>query len=161
MINIEQTGSQYTATWNYFSSYFYAKLTFLVPWTAVCVYMTYNLFILQHQATALITLVLWGFWFRPFIDTVNMLFGKTRLVFDEKGFHTLYTCLNFKREKQIALIEISRFETHYHYWQAYLQVVYNNGKKYRCTASSVTPKKELDDMCRQLNVFMETQKSSL
>ena len=96
-----------------------------------------------------------------FAVIANMLFGKTRLVLDENGFESLWTCLSIKREKHFELDNIQRFETKVHRRSkggpTYSLQVVLQGNSTNFTAPA--DEKELNSLCKQLNAFLNVLKT--
>ena len=158
-IKIEQTGSQCIVSWRHFSNIVYIRIFFLTVLTVISLYLLYNAFNAQlNQATILCALVVWVYWLYEIRDVSNLLFGNTRLILDENGFHSVQISPPFKRERRLAFTDIRQFETLYQGWYASLYVTRANGKKIYFTASRKTPQTELDNLRDRLNAFLSTQK---
>ena len=159
---IEQTDSQCVVTWRHISCAVIPLLIFFTAWTAGSVFFTcMALFVEQDFHVFLFTLPFLAISFILFAVIANMLFGKTRLVLDENGFESDWTCLSIKREKHVELADIRRFETKVHRSRKggptySLQVVLQE-RSTNFTAPA--DEKELNSLCKQLNVFLNVLKT--
>ena len=115
-------------------------------------------------------LPIWGlvFFFIAFI--IHTLFGKTKIVLNADGFHSAYTSPLKRREKQIELAEIRRFEKQIRYshgklsssqYTYFLRIVCQEDRASKSFnfPSSDTLEEELDELCDQLNIFLGTLKA--
>jgi hypothetical protein len=119
----------------------------------------------------LLALICWGGWFYAFGKVLNVFFGKTEFVLDGNGLESTWTCLSIRQKKKIALCEIRCFDKYGVYgktvmigkaarWHRLLYVVCNDRRvSFLTPAGFLTVSgKELDDLCDQLNAFLETLK---
>jgi len=116
-------------------------------------------------AEFLFALLIGGMSFWVLVLVIDGLFGKTRLVLNENGLESTWTCLSLKRKKQIDLTKIRRFEKIIHYgkwgrWHCQFRVLCNGlNTNFIAPAGRLTSaSKELDDVCEQLNAFLKTLK---
>ena len=170
---IEKTDTQCVVTWRHYPTFLVFKWSmFLVLWSFLCIFpldMMLNEDVLHGILSALIV---WGFWFYALGLIINAFFGETRFVLNENGLESTWTCLSLKQEKQIALCEIRCFDKYGVFgktvfygkaarWHRPLYVVCNDRRvSFRTTNGFLTVSgKELDDLCDQLNAFLETLKA--
>ena len=131
----------------------------------VCANIMVDLIFIQHEYVVILSaLAILAFWLFTFAMTVHLLFGKTKFVLGIDGLYTKYTCLVFQREKLFALADICCFDPGIRRNQKgiySLRVVCLKSKS--CKNYSLPPhavlEEEADDMCEQLNAFLETLKA--
>ena len=159
---IEKNDTQCVVTWRHYS-YVYASLFLFILVAGPIFGLT------TPVVDPWTTLLGVGLWFYALVASVNVFFGKTRLVLGVNGFQSTWTCLFLKREKHIQLDYIHRFAKIIKYRQTIglkLEVFYRNMEDgpIISTPDSVfyTPAYEydIDDLCTQLNAFLETLKQS-
>jgi len=165
--NIEKNETQCVVTWRHHSGIVVKWLIFLVFWSFFCLIpldILLNGDILYGISLALVG---WGGWFFVLGKIVNAFFGKTRFMLDSNGLESTWTCLSLKLEKRITLNELRCFSTQVNCgkatrWHRRLYVVcYTTDVGYLTTAGFLTQSsKELDDLCKQLNAFLETLKAA-
>ena len=159
---IEQTETQCVVTWRHFHCVVFFLFPFFVGWTVACVFLTYGVFAIQQLQFGVIFLGLlfWGVWFFLFTEVFDMLFGKTQFVLDKNGFKSVWTCLFFKRQKQIELAGIQQFEPkiilnkelpHTYFIRVVLP---ENHSDFR-----VSEEKDMNDLCVRLNAFLAILKA--
>ena len=159
---IEKTDIQCVVTWRYFTICgLLFMFVWLAIWTVCCVAMIE--IVSEHDiGILLIALFFWFFWMLAVATLINMLFGKTRLVLDETGLASLWTCLFFKRKKRIDLTDINRFEgidEGGDCWYRFRVVCREKNAVYSCVPS-ISSEKEIENLCNQLNALLETLKQS-
>ena len=162
---IEKNDTQCVVTLHFFSRVaLFVMLFFFVIWTSGCVAMVCAAYVHQELGWLLLALPFWLFWFAGFAMFVNMLFGKMRLVLDAAGLESSWTCLFFQRGKWIDLIEICEFKHIVHVdanrraSSVQIRVICRERNvNYYCFPSGV---QEIDDLCTQLNAFLETLKAA-
>jgi hypothetical protein len=117
-------------------------------------------------------LPLWGLAFFLIALIIHTLFGKTKIVINADGFHSMYTNPMKRRDKRIELAEIRRFEkqmrsstgklssSQYTYL---LRVVSQNERSSKSFGfpSTDTLEEEIDELCAQLNIFLGTLKAEV
>lgn len=128
--------------------------------------LTHLAFVERDLIVFLLVLPVWGFWLLIFALIVHMLFGKTKFFLSEDGLNTMYTCLTIKRERRFDLADVCCFAKYI----SDKPGKYNSGQSHHflrvvCQSGNVDfwlPTKkledELDDVCDQLNNFLETLK---
>ena len=164
---VEESDSSYIVTWRHFSATILFAIFALVILSPVCFL---GMFVGKIEATTLFILIfVWWLWFRIFGSLLNALFGKTRFVLDSEGLTATWTCLLFKQNIRIDINDIDYFkredyprrwkhERKQRNWVTRIRVVCNKGYfDYVVPISivNVSAQKELDDICVQLNAFIE------
>ena len=162
---IEKNDTQCVVTVRYFHvSIVFFLLLWLTFWTPCCVGIAHVVYDDQRLVPFLFAVFFYGCWFLGFTSLVNVLFGNTRIVLNETGLESIWTCLFFKRKKRIDLTDIHRFEKIVDTgegtgsWnRSYQFRVVCQGKNatYYCFPSY---EKEVEALCNHLNVFLETLK---
>jgi len=168
--NIEKTETQCVVTWRIFSFFIsmcmcpiFIAATLMV---LVCTNIMVDLIFVQREYVVILSaLIILAFWLFIFAMTVHLLFGETMFVLNADGLRTKYTCLIFQLEKLFALADICRFEHGIRRNQKgiySLRVVCLESKS--CKNYSLPPhavlEAEADDLCDQLNAFLETLKEN-
>ncbi|MDR0328338.1 MAG: hypothetical protein LBI05_08595 [Planctomycetaceae bacterium] len=165
---IETTDSQCTVTWRHYSGIVLKWILFVVLWGFFCLMITEQAFD-GDPYVIFGAFVFWGGWFYAWGLIGNALFGKTTLILNDTGLKTTWTCLSFKREKQIDLNTIRCFDkigisTKLGRWYCKLRVVGNgrNVHYFLAPAGFLTPaNKELDAACDQLNIYLKMLKDEV
>ena len=152
---IDKTETQCVVTWRHWRFRDIPLLLFFALLTVACVALTRDGFDGWGEILAA-----WTIWSGIFVWVANTLFGKTRLVLDEDGLETVWTCLTIKREKNFDLADIRRFETEVRRRKkstTYLLrvVLQEDGNEFRCPSRRT----ELDNLCEQLNAFLKILKT--
>ena len=170
---VEKTESSYIVTWRHFSATMISCVFIIVVLFPLCFLGTVNLFH-GKNVSLFILAVFWGIWLWSFGWLLNILFGKTRFVLDCDGLKAIWTCFLIKQKKQIDINDIHCFKR-----EDYPR---NHGKSVRKQGNwatrirvacqddyfvdyvvpigitNVRARKELDNICVQLNAFVENLK---
>ena len=162
---IEKNDTQCVVTWRHIVSGYSFLLICLVLWMVACVLLVNEVFVKQKFIMLVLALPAWGGWIVCFKLVVDMLFGKTKFVLDGTGLQSTWTCLFFKHEKRIDFADLHRFEKIVNQEEAedsgqrlyYFRVV---GRENNINYFISWDEKELDDLCEQLNAFLETLKAA-
>lgn len=155
--HVEKTDSQYIVSWGYFTYGIIFGFLVLIGLAFSCLWLLHLAFVQQIFAVGLLAITLCGVWFLMLVGVLNTLFGSIKIILDEEGLETRYSCLWINRKKRIDLAEIRRFEAH--------ALRHNRGQVHRLRIVrqknhdelSLPPKyvkKELEGLCNQLNVLL-------
>ena len=161
---IEQTDSQWSATRQHFVIRDSPVLILFVCFSILGTFMVYAVATQPGNLDVLGgALIAWGLWLFSFLMSAHLLFGKTKIVFDVTGCVSMYTCLAFVYVKRrICLVEICCFTKEIRYDQQglpyYLLRVGDQDGKTSFDILSKESEEELDNLCEQLNAFLETLK---
>jgi len=146
--NIEKNETQCVVTWRHYNSdvfvgfFILAVLAFGIAWFT--------------------QLPLWGLTILFLVLAVHIWSGKTKIVLGTDGFHSTYTNLIRKREQWFDLADIRHFEKRMVSFRTdtySLRVDWEGGKATFHLPPKVLPS-DLDDLCEQLNDFLEMLKAS-
>ena len=167
---IEKTKTQCVVTWRQYS---HAFLILLIPFaylTIPCVIFVYQIFVQRAFFVIVLAIPMWIIGLLSFTLITHMLFGKMEFVLNDDGLDTTYTCLTIKWKKWFNLVELHCFEKKFRdrrtVGSSYsLRVVCQDDKTSQ--SFSLPPKylsrkkevKEIDNLCEQLNAFLETLKA--
>ena len=160
---IEKTDSQCVVTWRHFSAVF-PLFSLFIGLGILCAFVIRFVCVPLELPDILFALLSCGLLLLPFlVVSINILFGKTKLVLGENGLTSTFTSPILKHEKRIDLIEIRCFEKIVCYAGGILvscsfhAVCQSRNVRFNLPSKDCT--KELDDLCNQLNVFLETLKA--
>jgi len=162
---IEKTDTQCVATWRWrdygMAFFMIINLATLTGVMALIAYLTLmqsvGLFSASVHACSYVVIGLLSF-----VLLTHNLFGETKFVLNKNGFKRTYTCRLFTFEKQIGLTDIRHFE----------KKIRSRGKRQSiyylwviCQEDSASKSflpavREPDDLCDQLNAFLETLKEN-
>jgi len=163
---IEQTDSQWSRTRRHFVIRDSPVLILLVFFSVISAFMVYAVVRQPDNLDVLGgALIAWGFWLIHFLMSAHLLFGKTKIVLDMSGLASLYTCLMFVYVKRrVELVNIRCFEKKICYDQQgqpyyMLRAACQDNKTFFDILSKES-ENELDDLCKQLNTFLNKLKQS-
>ena len=161
---IEKTETQCVVTWwwrDYGMAFFMIfNLATLTGVMALLTYLTLmqsvGLFYASAHACSYVVIGLLSF-----VLLTHNLFGETKFVLDKNGFKRTYTCRLFTFEKQIDFTDIRHFKKKIRSRGKgqsiyYLRVICQEDSASKSFLPAV---RELDDLCDQLNAFLETLKA--
>ena len=155
---IEKTDSQCVVSWRYYTFDACVLAGFMV-FAGIFV----SIVMLVLVTPILVALPLGGLWsLLSFVVMCHTLFGNTKIVIDESGLVSAYTCLILKREKRIDLAKIRCFEKIDRRLKSRLSYSLRaacQGGDIDFSLPTKDFEKELDDLCNQLNVFLGTLKA--
>ena len=160
---IEKNETQCVVTWRHFHITALFGLIVLAGVTVAGVFILHTGLIQREIIVILFSLPVWGLWLFMFVAIVHTLFGKTTFVLNKNGLDTVFACLVFEREKQFDLADIFHFEKHFVRYTGRqpvyaIRVVFQNDQTSKHFLVPIVPVKDLDDLCNQLNAFLETLK---
>ena len=144
--------------------------------TVGSVFFAYSVFVFQQFHAFPFAFAVWVFWLYWFIQIDHTLFGKTEFFLNKDGLNTMHTALTLKYKKRFDLTKICHFAKEVHHHQKHpifysLRVVCQDDnviKSFRLHPSNSNSfnlplneglAEELDNLCEQLNAFLEKLKA--
>jgi hypothetical protein len=171
---VEETDLSYTVTWRLFSATFLSYVFIIAFLSYFCFLGTTNLLNGKDVSTGLL-MVFWGLWLYCFGGLLNTLFGKTKFVLDSDVLKVTWTCLFLKQKMRIGTSTISGFKRENYprnqgkaartsaNWATRIRVVCNNNDYFDydipISIMNISAQKEFDEICDQLNAFLENLKA--